>query len=175
MKSLKLLSFVFGAVALAIIGCSKGSTGPQGPVGPAGPDSVIHSKWITLSMDLNVTTGGDSIYTQTIAAPAITQKILDSGIVLSYLMFQDNTNATNIVSAAPYFINEFFYPAAIDLVSFNDYSGLGYRYVLVPGTVVTGNVVSGPAKGLTIKQLKDMSYSAVVKLAGESSSGANSQ
>jgi hypothetical protein len=175
MKNLKLFSFVFCGIALAIVGCSKGSAGPAGPAGPPGPDSVVHSKWITLSMALNVGTANDTFYTQTIVAPAITQKILDSGIVLTYLGFVDNNSITNVAIASPYFFNEIFTPGSISLLSFSNYTGTDYRYVVVPGTVVAGNITSGPAKGLTKQQLKDMSYQAVIKLAGQSADPVNNQ
>jgi hypothetical protein len=169
MKNLKLFSFLFAGIALVYMGCSKGDAGPQGPAGPAGPDSVIHSKWIVLNMQQNVGTSNDTFYTQTINAPAITQRILDSGIVLTYLSIVDTNNVTNVVNASPYFFSEIFTPGAIDLVSFSDYSTFSYRYVVVPGSISSGTMISGPAKGMTKAQLQNMSYQAVQKLLGQSS------
>ena len=119
MKKLKLLAVVFAGLAFVLVSCQKGATGPAGAngatgaTGPAGPDSVIHSKWVTLSMSIAGTqanSGGgiDTFYTQTITAPAITQRILDSGLVLTYLSFVDNNGATNVVNAASYFNPEIF-------------------------------------------------------------------
>jgi hypothetical protein len=168
MKNLKLFTVLFAGVALVVLGCSKGTTGPAGPKGPAGPDSVVHSNWIILAMTRNVTSANDTFYTQTINAPALTQRILDSGIILTYL--SDLGNPPTVVNATTYFSSELFSAGSIDLTSFidGDFSGFGYRYVLVPGSIVTGNVVSGPAKGLTKKQLMTMSYESVEKLIGES-------
>ena len=175
MKNLKLFSFLFAGIAWLAIGCSKGTTGPQGPVGPAGPDSVVHSNWITLNMTKTVSAPGDTIYSQSLSAPAITQRILDSGIILTYLSFVDNNGVTNVFSASAYFAYEGFSPGAIDLISFNDYSQSQYRYVVVPGTIAGGNIVSGPAKGLTKQQLQHMSYGDVIKMVQLASGQVTSQ
>ncbi|HTQ26606.1 MAG TPA: hypothetical protein VMI35_00685 [Puia sp.] len=174
MKNLKLFLVLLSPVVLGMIGCSKGSTGPAGPQGPAGPDSVIHSAWIQLNMTAYLDNYNDTFYYQAISAPAITQGVLDSGIILTYLDVPDpNTGADNLVSAAVY-IQEYYALDSIFLYSFAgggatsgvDYSGLSYRYVVVQGTIKDGTIASGPAKGLTLKQLQNMTYAAVQKLFG---------
>ena len=175
MKNLKFFSVLFVLVALVAISCSKGTTGPPGPPGPAGPDSVLHSKWIVLAMKQNVGSANDTFYTQNIVAPAITQRILDSGIVLSYLSIVDTANVTIVVNASVYFTSEIFKPQAIELLSLTDYSGFSYRYVVVPGTITSGTVASGPARGLTTQTLRNMSYSALEKLLSLSPTKAVSQ
>jgi hypothetical protein len=172
MKNLKLFLFLASLVVLGMIGCSK-SAGPAGPQGPAGPDSVIHSPWIQLSMTGFLDNNNDTFYYQAIFAPAITQGVLDSGIILTYLDVPDQTTgADNLVAAAVY-IQEYYAVDSIYLYSFAngttsgiDYSGLNYRYVVVRGTISDGTFTSGPAKGLSKKQLQDMSYAAVQKLLG---------
>jgi hypothetical protein len=164
MKTLKSFSVLIFGMALMVIGCSKGTTGPTGPQGPAGPDSVIHSPWITLNMAQQIIAVGDTIYTQTLVTPLITSKIVDSGIILTYVSFKDNNNIRNVLSATPYFTVIIYYADSIYLEAPIDLTGIDFRYVLVPGTVNAGSITSGPAKGLTVAQLQNMSYAAVGKL-----------
>src|SRR5579871_5373568 len=101
MKTFKLLLIGSLVISIAIISCSKGSTGPQGPAGPAGTngtngtngtDSVLYSAWDTLSTPYDTTAAA---YTDTIQAPAITQSIIDSGLVISYVKdIYGNTGTT---------------------------------------------------------------------------------
>ena len=165
MKNLRSFSVLFAGMALIFFACSKGTTGPAGPQGPPGPDSVIHSNWIVLNM---VSHDNDTTFDETLSAPAITQKILDSGIILTYISVQDNTNTTLVFNAAPYFLSEIFSPGQIDLVAPADFTGVNYRYVVIPGSTTAGTITSGPAKGLTVSELRAMSYSAVQKMIGES-------
>jgi hypothetical protein len=39
-----------------------------------------------------------------------------------------------------------------------------FRYVVIPGAVAGGRLVSGPAAGYTVDQLKEMSYSQIVSM-----------
>ncbi|MFI5155399.1 MAG: hypothetical protein ACHQEM_04410 [Chitinophagales bacterium] len=165
MKNLRSFFVLIAGMALMFMACSKGSAGPTGPQGPAGPDSVIHSPWISLHTVYSTT---DSVYEQTITATAITQRILDSGIILTYISFKDNTNTTNVFVATPYFLSEIFTPGQIFLATSIDFTGFNYRYVIIAGTVTAGTITSGPAKGLTVSELRNMSYSVVQKLIGES-------
>jgi hypothetical protein len=174
MKNLKLLFLLFVPAVFGMIGCSK-SSGPAGPQGPAGPDSVIHSGWIQLNMSgiIDPSTG-DTIYYEAIHAPGLTQGVIDSGLILTYLDVPDQTTgADNLVNASVY-IQEYYAVDSIYLYSFPgggatsgfNYSGLNYRYVVVAGTIKDGSIASGPAKGLTLKELQNMSYAAVQKLFG---------
>jgi len=162
-------------MALLFIACSKGTTGPAGPQGPAGPDSVIHSGWITLNMTQTIFSPGDTAYLQTLVTPALTQRIIDSGIILTYVAFKDNSNVTNVLSATPYFTVIIYYTDSIYLEAPIDLTGIFFRYVLVPGSVSAGTVVSGPAKGMTVAQLKTMSYAAIQKVLGQTAGEAIKQ
>lgn len=81
--------FLFLLVVLVITACSKkGPEGPQGPQGIAGPAGnvakVIYSDWF-LPNNYDVSTGLGAVNLSYIQpAPGITQKILDSGVVLTY-------------------------------------------------------------------------------------------
>src|SRR5271154_6028675 len=108
MKNLKLLLVGCLAISVTIMSCSKGSAGPAGAAGANGTngsngsngsngangtngtngtDSVLHSAWIPLAMTVDTFTNNgtpDSIFVDTLLTPAITQAIIDSGVVLSY-------------------------------------------------------------------------------------------
>lgn len=171
MKNLKLLSVLSLVVMLAIVSCSKtGSTGPAGPKGPAGPDSVLHSAWISLNTPLNT---NDSLYEAVITASGLTSDILDNGVVLSYIGFPGSgtsgtdtavfsiSEASNLV--AP--ISQALYVGEIDLFAISDYSGTLYRYVLIPGTIVTNGIAG---KKYTKQDLQKMSYADIQKILGVS-------
>ena len=64
-----------------------GATGPVGPGGPAGPigaANVKYSDWFTPGPYTSTTVFGISNFTYDKAAPAITQPVLDSGLVLTF-------------------------------------------------------------------------------------------
>jgi hypothetical protein len=157
-KNLRLLSLLALATGFAtIIGCKKGDTGPAGP---AGPDSVQYSAWKTLAMTYTAKdSNGDSVFTETITAPAITQAILAKGSVLGYLVVSDPLSGDSSIISASLAFNEFFAVGKIDLVSYGvDFSGYDYRYVIIPGKIATSSI-SGSIKTYTIDQLKAMNYS----------------
>jgi hypothetical protein len=109
-KKFTVVSSLFAAVCLIIFSCTKtGPTGPQGTQGVAGqagtPGSqgaqgdtgvanVQYSQWIDISWIISTNVPG-ACYTNSIAAPAITGQIIDSGIVLVYLRYDSSTNTPN--------------------------------------------------------------------------------
>jgi len=173
MKKLGLVAFAFMGMVAIMSSCSKGNSTNTTTIKQ---DSVIHSPWITLSMSIigtqaNTSGGTDTFYRQTITAPSITQRILDSGVVLTYLSFIDNTGATNMVSASPYFNPELILLGQIQLNSTNvDWSTYSFRYVVIPGSVLSTNSV---LKGLTKAQLKAADYSVIANAVGLSKSSTN--
>jgi hypothetical protein len=64
-----------------ICSCKKGDTGPQGPAGTA---NVIYSDWFTPASYTMSTIFGIKNFDHTRQAPAITQAIIDSGMVLTF-------------------------------------------------------------------------------------------
>jgi hypothetical protein len=162
MKILKISSALACSIAILGIGCSKGSVGPAGPQGPAGPDSVIYSAWTPINLSIVST----SFYSQSIVAPAITQRILDSGIVLTYIGLPNGTSASDIAPASNFLREDFVVDTIFLSSDTNLNNGLVYRYVVVPGSRQAGTIVSGPAKGLTKEQLMTMSYADLVKILG---------
>ena len=167
MKNFKSLSAAAVILIIGMISCSKGSTGPAGPAGPAGPDSVVYSPWIPLAFTYNA---ADTAFEDTLIAPSITKAILDSGVILTYVnaLGQDGTYHV-IPTGALNTLNIFedFSIGKINIVSFNDYSTLPYRYVTIPGSLKTGNSASEQKiKGYTIQELKAMPYEQVQQVLG---------
>ena len=173
----------------AIISCTK--TGPAGPAGATGAtgatgaagatgapgapgtpgansaDSVQYSQWMTLNMVESVDLSGDSIYIDTILAPAITANIISQGTVLGYLYVPNNlvagdSSVLNVDDANISLLNQEVGPGEILLWSFSDvnYSGYKYRYVIIPGHIaVTGS--SGAVHDYTTDELRSMNYSSL--------------
>ncbi len=153
MKNLKLILLLSAVSAFSIVSCKKGDTGPQGPQGPAGPDSVMYSDWIQLQM----TSINDTVYYQQLNAPAVTQGILDSGIILTYIKDQDGY----VYHASDYGFYTDFNVGTIEVYTVGDGSDYYFRYVIVPGSVSIGG---SSTRKLTQKDLQNMSYKDVQKL-----------
>ncbi|PWT77631.1 MAG: hypothetical protein C5B59_03470 [Bacteroidetes bacterium] len=165
MKILKLVPIVFSVIAMVAIGCKKGDTGPAGPAGPAGPDSVIYSGWITLNTPRSVSAAGDTSYSQTLTAASITQAVLDKAVIVSYFNVPDSAGDHIFPTASiGLFASETFSVGKIDLFSLVDLTGLQYRYVIIYGKIQANKIISGPATGMTVQQLKNMSYKDVQQL-----------
>src|SRR5579864_3924798 len=97
MKNFRSLLVAALILIIGMISCSKGSTGPAGPAGPAGPDSIVYSAWIPLALTY---VAADTLFEQTINAPSITKAILDSGVVLSYVNFQETDGTYHVIPTA---------------------------------------------------------------------------
>jgi hypothetical protein len=166
MKNFRSLPVVAVILIIGMISCSKGSTGPAGPAGPAGPDSVVYSSWIPLALTYVPI---DTLFEQKINAPSITKAILDSGVILSYVNFQDSTGYHVIPTSGLLGIGVFedFAVGQINIQSIRDFSTLPYRYVTIPGSLKTGNSASTQkVKGYTIQELKAMPYEQVQQVLG---------
>ena len=121
------------------------------------PDSVYSSAWTTLEVVLNNT---DSLYEENITAPSITSAILRTGVILGYGAYINPNTQDTVESAVLEFgIYQTFSVGNIFIQSVYQNSGLFYRYVIVPGSVLT-------TKGLTPIQAKSLSYAEATKLFG---------
>ena len=165
MKNFRSLVAVAVILVIGLISCSKGSAGPAGPagaVGPAGPDSVTYSSWTPLALTY---VPADTLFEETIAAPAITSGILDSGVILSYVNFKETDGTYHVLPTVGLLGNQFFEDFSvgnINIASVGDFSTLPYRYVVIPGSLKTGNSTGAvKVKGYTIQELKAMSYEQV--------------
>jgi hypothetical protein len=164
MKYFRTLLALATIVIMGMIGCSKGSTGPAGPAGPAGPDSVGYSNWVSLTFTYNT---NDSLYEDTVIAPAITTGILDSGVILTYIQFPDANNVSHIqpVSSLNYLMSEDYSVGKINILAVQDLTNLQYRYVVIPGSMKT-NSVKPTIKGYTPQELSVMPYEKVQQVLG---------
>jgi hypothetical protein len=163
-----------------------GPTGPQGPIGATGPQgpsgtaNVIYSAWFSLAAadwaDTTIANQANIVRRALKTAPSLTAAVLSNGVVLSY------TRTGGAVIQLPYIYS----PAPLasyQLHSLNAtnqiiyiISGVGgsvpvglswtdeLRYVIVPGAVAGGRMMSGPAKGYSVEQLKRMSYEDVARM-----------
>ncbi len=166
MKISRLILILNSVIVMGMIGCSKkGDQGPIGPRGPAGPDSVVYSQWITLNSTYNP---DDTLFEDTLSAPSITQGILDSGIILTYVNFQESDGTYHVVpvSSLNYFISEDYSLGHINIIATADLTGLPYRYVTIPGSKIEGNRSSGSIQGHTIQEMKTLPFTEVQKIVG---------
>jgi len=189
MKNLKLLLVGCLIVSIAIISCSKGPAGPAGAAGTNGTsgsngtngangtngtngangtDSVLYSQWITLQTTIDTFTNAglpDSNFVDTLITPAITQAILDSGVILSYVqnLFNNDGSVVNVLDYAGYM--EVDYKVGfIDISVQSDQSGAKFRYVIIPGAILTQ---SATFKNYTKAQVRAMDFSTATRLVSE--------
>jgi hypothetical protein len=159
-------------LVIGMISCSKsgttGATGPAGPAGPAGPDSVVYSQWNPLTMNLiTPVVNLDSTWTDTISAPSITKEIIDQGVILTYVNFEGSTGNDQVVdvSALVPDVIEDYSVGHINIIADVDLTGLPFRYITIPGSMVTGNSAANmKVKGVLIKDLKAMSFDQAQKV-----------
>lgn len=181
----KMLVFPLMLLVVFVYACKKGDTGPQGPAGPAGPQgttgsaNVIYSDWFSPPSFTTTTIFGIKNFDYTRPAPAITQAIIDSGIVLTYgklsgynpqvwpagqvsqlpisLTYVQGNTMTDTWSALDSvgkirinFVNNLNYYSSISVQH-------SFRYIIVPG----GAKVSGGGRSINFQSL---SYNEVCDL-----------
>lgn len=156
-----------------------GPAGPTGPTGPAGTANVIYTSWFAAS----TLTWADSTHAEfgTIsranrAAPGVTAAVVDNGVVLSYyreatagtvqLPYTFGTTANLRQYGAilktgtiTYYVANLTTGTATGVTPAGD-----FRYVIIPGGVAGGRMMSGAAMGYTIEQLRAMSYEQILKM-----------
>ena len=170
--------FTLGVI-LVLFGCSKqgptGATGPQGTQGPAGSAgiagpkgdtgtaNVMYSDWFTPDVYIKDTVFGTYHFYYDKAVSAITQELLDSGIVLTYGKLDGYTGSIwpmNQVSLMPitlvYKVGATIYTDSwsalvtagnLRIQFTNDknyYNSVSpdnqFRYVIIPGGVKTASI-----------------------------------
>ncbi len=153
-------SWLLLCVALMVIGCE----GPEGPRGPAGTANVIYSDWFSPETWVAVTTFGVEERTFTMTTDALTQGIIDHGVVLVYMRFVGLNPEINQLPIVLADVNySFFFRAqagSIEVVYYSPTSPLVtpsvippenlVRYVLIPGSVLDDVATS---EGITYSQL----------------------
>lgn len=179
----------------------QGIQGPVGPQGPQGVTNVIYSNWIPTPttfgaagwFDSSITTIG-TVSRANIAAPAITQTVINQGLTLVYHTFSatpaglaTTANAQSLpftTNVGSVLIEANYRPAIGRIIFFiKTFSGTGsfgllaghyVRYIVIPGSVA-GRFTSGPAAGYTVDQIKSMSYDQVMALLNVPATGTNTK
>jgi hypothetical protein len=171
---------------------TNGTNGTNGQQGPPGTANVIYSGWIASPTTFGVAGWFDStistigvVSRANLAAPSMTQAILDQGLTMVYHTFAAApavpTGGAN-AQALPYnvgigggnFVEVNYRPAVGRIIVFlhNVLPGTGgfgflaghyFRYIIIPGGVAGGRMMSGPAAGYSVDQLKAMSYDQVIR------------
>jgi hypothetical protein len=188
---------------ITLIQCQKGGVGPQGEQGAAGQQgpagqqgqtgtaNVIHSDWFRPADTDWIETDMDLVdrFSYDIAAPGVTQNILDSGVVLVYaklLQYPDWIWASNEIGLLPVSITYWYLTTkVIDIwsalpspgnirVNFQrggqvPFGNNWFRYIIIPGGVLGGiaaptNPSSAGNRTSLTKQLKNMNYEEVCRL-----------
>lgn len=165
MKRSVQLFIVLSGFIIGLYSCSK--TGATGATGATGTANVMYSKWNNLNMSYN---SSDSAYEQTITADSLTQAVLDSGLVLSYIKYTNSSGATQVESASTY-MEEVLALKSIKLYSYiYDFTGVPFRYIIIHGGTSIGNRSSASStliQGHTREEWKSMPYEQVTALLGQ--------
>jgi hypothetical protein len=173
---------------------SAGATGPAGSTGPAGPAgtaNVIYSAWTPFVAgdwaDSTMSNLGTAKRANRVA-PGLSQSVLDNGIVLAFTRFPGGVGVGPymlpfvILSSQPPIVLAHL-PALGRVIFYNqrtDNTGgiivntnYEFRYILIPGGVSGGRLMSGNGAGYTVDQLKAMPYDQVLKKFNIPSEGSN--
>lgn len=218
MRKFRLLSLLALGIAFIGVSCTKegpegpvgatgsqgaagaqgatGPVGPQGPQGPQGTTNVTYSPWFLTGTGWTAGGATDFFWFSYLrAAPAVTQTIIDQGIVLAYMkgdpvaVILNPTTAANPVPV-PHttgmgfgFIDYYTFkltPGNIRFVydsddawSAADLATISFRYVVIPGSVAGGRTAEPRYEGFTANELKAMSYEQVSQLFNIPAEGTN--
>ena len=161
-------SWLLLCVALMVIGCEgpEGPAGPTGPTGPAGTANVIYSGWYSPETWVAQTTFGIAERVYTMTTDALTQEIIDNGVVLVYMRF---VGFNPQINQLPVFLADVSYSflfraqaGSIEVVYYRTTSPTTdpgvipsanqVRYVLIPGGVLDEVAASA---GITYSRLVD--------------------
>lgn len=173
-----------------------GATGPQGLQGNAGVTNVTYSAWSTSGSSnwgtTNITLYG-ARFIHDRAAPGITTTVISNGVVLAFVRTVPTFPTSNI-SQLPLRIQtgtgvvfheiSFILNIAGNLrFLYKHNSTLPYtsaqlgtvetRYIIIPGTSLGGKMISGPAIGYTIDQIKALTYEQVQSMFNIPDAGSN--
>jgi hypothetical protein len=146
------------AMILSLVGCKKTTNNTT-----VIKDSIYYSPWVTLAM---TPSNGDSLYYQDFTASKITPSVISTGSVISYIGVPSQPSAgdTTITDLIYWNAVQILSPEAIEVDAsgyLNDLSGLLYRYVVIPGSVLTTTSLHN----FTQQQLQRMSFTDLQKAA----------
>ncbi|HMI64330.1 MAG TPA: hypothetical protein VK518_25610 [Puia sp.] len=187
LQSLCLKTLTVAVTLLVLVtSCKKGDTGPTGPAGPTGAANVIYSDWFTPAAYKKDTVFGSYGFNYDRADAAITQKIIDSGTVITYGKldgYNPSIWPTAQVSALPIIITYLSGSSSnidtwsslvtpgnlrIRLVSsLNAYGSISnahmFRYVIIPGGVKSTAAFKQGAISASGKQISAADINEVVQ------------
>lgn len=165
---------------------ATGAVGTTGATGATGSANVIYSAWQTSpTASRDTTVDGTCVRIRHLYAPSLTQGILDSGLVITYMRVgsigpyqlpytSDAGGATNQIGCIYNKNKIFIYRETFGSCRFTSASAgtapvlvnlpqsLEYRYVIVPGTISGGRLIQG-AKIIDIAAIKAMSYETLLQ------------
>lgn len=160
MKKITFLLISFGILILS--GCgTEGPMGPQGPSGQDGLDAEVYSSdWVTPNQWAGVTKD----WYFDVDAPAITDDILDYGVILGYISVKNDVYEY-AVRQMPAYVNginyEFLCPHKgviefmSDDINYPPTSNILFRYVIIPSNIA---LKSASFKNLSMDQIKKLPY-----------------
>jgi len=182
MKNVKMLFVSALAGSLMIVSCKKGDVGPAGATGPqgtAGTDSIFYSAPITLAMNSYNDVANDwNGYLDSIAAPVLTQTVIDQDIILGYLYVPygsgtdsawvsiDNTTnqgAEMFPKVGKIMVESWWTDFQTYTGNGGDLTGIKFKFFVIPPSLLTG------ATQLTTVEpdaLKHMSYDKAMTVLG---------
>lgn len=216
MRKLRLLSFCIISILFITVSCTKegpegpvgasgaqgpaglqGPAGPAGPAGPVGTTNVTYSAWYTTVAADWTAIGGPpnwEEYRFSRAAPAVTQTVIDNGLVLCYMKNWPFDNGAGGVGRSAD-VAQLPYLADVVFMDYYDYNiqaagtirfmyksqfawtlatmaGITYRYIVIPGSIAGGKTTYG---GRTAEELKTLPYEQVVQILNIPAEGTNIQ
>lgn len=170
---------------------AAGAAGAPGAQGPPGTANVIYSGWIPSPTTFSVAGWFDTLITTigtvsraNFAAPSMTQAILDQGLTMVYHTFVASGSPIGGANAQslPYNVGigggnfvEVNYRPALGRVfvylhnvlpgtgGFGFLAGHFFRYIIIPGGVAGGRMISGPATGYSVQELQAMPYEQLIR------------
>jgi hypothetical protein len=194
--AIRLSPIMLLAVALFVSGCADdgapGPAGPTGPSGPAGPTgatgpagatgtaNVIYGEWFKPESYKSESVFGIQYFTHNHAVPAITQEILDTGVVLVYAkLLGYNSIVWPVTQVGQLPINITYMQGGLQSDTWSGYPSVGnikiqftnsnniytsistahvFRYVIIPGGVADAGGRVAPLDSEYITRLKSLSY-----------------
>jgi len=135
----------------------------------------MYSNWTPLSFSkVYDQTTGDSAWGATVTAPKITAKVLNTGTVVGYLLLQNPLSQDSSIVNAINYVTEYFSPGYIDIFAGVDFSGIPYRYVIIPSKITITDSKGNPLT-YTSDQIQKMDYTTLTGLLSIPAKGSGSK
>ena len=153
---------VAACILFSVVSCTKNNNTTT-----VEKDSIYYSPWIKLSM--TPTDAGDTAFYQVLSASHVTQNVLSTGAVLSYIgeVGVPNAGDTAVVDLLAANGTQFLTVGQIEIdsyyvdLSYSTNAPYLYRYVVIPGSILATTSLHN----LTQQQLQKMSFTEIQKAA----------